>query len=63
MNEADTILSTKEVADMLGTSVATLVTWRQTKQGPKWFRVGSRLVRYLTSEVGAWLLEQQNRAH
>ena len=40
----------REVADMLGLSVATLRAWRHRGKGPRFLRLG-RSVRYLPSEL------------
>ena len=44
-------LTEREVADMLGLSVATLRAWRHRGKGPRFLRLG-RSVRYLPSDVG-----------
>jgi excisionase family DNA binding protein len=43
-------LTEREVADMLGLSVATLRAWRHRGKGPRFLRLG-RSVRYLASDV------------
>ena len=43
-------LTEREVADMLGLSVATLRAWRHRGKGPRFLRLG-RSVRYLPSDV------------
>ena len=43
-------LTEREVADMLGLSVATLRAWRHRGKGPRYLRLG-RSVRYLPSDV------------
>jgi predicted DNA-binding transcriptional regulator AlpA len=43
-------LTEREVADMLGLSVATLRAWRHRGWGPRFLRLG-RSVRYLPSDV------------
>jgi predicted DNA-binding transcriptional regulator AlpA len=43
-------LTEREVADMLGLSVATLRAWRHRGKGPRFLRLG-RAVRYLLSDV------------
>ncbi len=43
-------LTEREVADMLGLSVATLRAWRHRGKGPRFLRLG-RAVRYLPSDV------------
>jgi predicted DNA-binding transcriptional regulator AlpA len=43
-------LTEREVADVLGLSVATLRAWRHRGKGPRFLRLG-RSVRYLPSDV------------
>ena len=43
-------LTEREVADMLGLSVATLRAWRHRGKGPRFLRLG-RSVRYLPSDM------------
>lgn len=48
--DAARALTEREVADMLGLSVATLRAWRHRGKGPRFLRLG-RSVRYLPSDV------------
>jgi predicted DNA-binding transcriptional regulator AlpA len=51
MNESQTkAVTEREVADMLGLSVATLRAWRHRGQGPRFLRLG-RAVRYLPADL------------
>lgn len=43
-------LTEREVADLLGLSVATLRAWRHRGQGPRYLRLG-RAVRYLPADL------------
>jgi predicted DNA-binding transcriptional regulator AlpA len=43
-------LTEREVADLLGLSVATLRAWRHRGQGPRFLRLG-RAVRYLPADL------------
>jgi predicted DNA-binding transcriptional regulator AlpA len=55
MNESQTRARTeREVADMLGLSVATLRAWRHRGQGPRFLRLG-RAVRYLPADLEAFV--------
>ena len=47
-------LTEREVADMLGLSVATLRAWRHRGKGPRFLRLG-RSVRYLPSDVAGFV--------
>jgi len=50
MSDTTRALTEREVADMLGLSVATLRAWRHRGKGPRFLRLG-RSVRYLPSDV------------
>jgi predicted DNA-binding transcriptional regulator AlpA len=51
------LLTSKEVAAMLGISPTRLCVWRGDGQGPAWVKVG-RLVRYRLHDVQAWIAGQ-----
>ena len=50
MSESTRALTEREVAELLGLSVATLRAWRHRGKGPRFLRLG-RSVRYLPSDV------------
>ena len=50
MSDTTRALTEREVADMLGLSVATLRAWRHRGKGPRFLRLG-RSVRYLPADV------------
>ena len=50
MSEATRALTEREVAELLGLSVATLRAWRHRGKGPRFLRLG-RSVRYLPSDL------------
>ena len=49
-------LTEREVADLLGLSVATLRAWRHRGQGPRYLRMG-RAVRYLPADLETFVRE------
>ena len=49
-DQAPRALTEREVAELLGLSVATLRAWRHRAKGPRFLRLG-RSVRYLPSDV------------
>ena len=49
-------LTEREVAELLGLSVATLRAWRHRGKGPRFFRLG-RSVRYLPSDLADFVRE------
>ena len=52
------MVTTKELAELIGVPVATLNNWRSTGRGPRSFRLG-RSVKYLVADVAAWIKHQQ----
>jgi len=52
------LLNEREVATLLGVSVATTQRWRLFGEGPKFLKLGSKLgsaVKYRRQDVEAWL--------
>jgi excisionase family DNA binding protein len=52
--ENNELLSTEELAELLGVHPATLATWRHEGRGPKFVKVG-KVVRYRRGEIDAFL--------
>jgi predicted DNA-binding transcriptional regulator AlpA len=52
------LLSTGEVAEILGRPARTLRQWRYLGEGPRYLKVGAT-VRYRTRDVEAWLEAQE----
>jgi predicted DNA-binding transcriptional regulator AlpA len=57
----DELLDTRQVADLLGMSVAWVEIARHKGSGPAYVRVTPRCVRYRRSDVKAWLNERCHR--
>jgi len=55
-------LTEREVADLLGLSVATLRAWRHRGQGPRFLRLG-RAVRYLPADLEDFVRASAVDAH
>lgn len=51
------LLTDVEVADLLKINRKTLTNWRCLGKGPKFVRVGERMVRYRRSDIAAFLSE------
>lgn len=51
------LLSTEELADYLGVTVATLYEWRTKGKGPRAVRVGRNL-KFRPADVDRWLDQQ-----
>ena len=48
------LLTPSEAARLLRVSKATLATWRTQARGPKYRKLGERMVRYTAEDVLAW---------
>lgn len=59
---AQPVLTPKDLAAQLGVSTDTLKNWRAARTGPRWFRMGPRLIRYSAAEVDAWMASQADAA-
>lgn len=55
MPMSETLLTQAEVASALGVHVQTLGTWRRKGIGPRWQRMGEKLIRYTLSDVEEFL--------
>ena len=53
----DTLLTRREVAEILGFQANTLARWAWKKEGPPFIKVGTKSVRYRASELRAWVLD------
>ncbi len=51
------LLDEKEVSAILRVAVTTLRNWRALRQGPRYVKVGQRIVRYRRSDVADFLTE------
>jgi len=47
------LLTTREVASLLKVAPATLVDWRHSRQGPKYYKMG-REIRYKLTDIAEW---------
>lgn len=48
-------VNTKVAADLLGVSVRTLEDWRSKGIGPKFVKIGRKILRYEIAEINAFL--------
>lgn len=55
------LLTQAEAAKRLGVHVNTLGQWRKRGSGPKWYRIGPKLIRYDESDVERWIQEMKDR--
>ena len=55
IDNAPTLLSTEQAAELLGISHHTLEDWRWKRLGPPWIRVSRSCVRYDLARLLSWL--------
>lgn len=51
---ADVYLTTKELARRWNMAPQTLDSWRAKGKGPKWIKLGPKMVRYRLADVEVW---------
>lgn len=49
------LIDESEAAATLGCAITTLRNWRYTKQGPRFVKVGKRMVRYQRTDLAAFV--------
>lgn len=52
---ADDLLADTEAAAYLHVAVQTVRNWRWKRTGPKWSRIGQRIIRYRRSDLDAFI--------
>jgi excisionase family DNA binding protein len=57
-SENRSLLTPKQVAELLGLPEGTLAQWRSQRRGPLYIKLGGRLVRYRASDVEEWVARQ-----
>jgi predicted DNA-binding transcriptional regulator AlpA len=53
------LLKSKELAEIFGLHDTTLRIWRLQGEGPPYFKVGEKAVRYDEAKVREWLQERE----
>ena len=59
--DPDQLLTTLEVADLLGHAPITIRKWRGCGIGPPWIRTGIRSVRYRRVDLVSWLMARSSQ--
>jgi predicted DNA-binding transcriptional regulator AlpA len=54
------LISPQNVERKYGVSTADLARWRQAGQGPQYYRISARLVRYGTDDLEKWFRDPAN---
>lgn len=55
MKIKESLLTTQQVAEIIGISPDTIARYRRQGNGPKYLRLGNNLIRYRRSDVEEWL--------
>ena len=50
------LIDERETAALMGLAVGTLRNWRALKQGPRYLKIGKRMVRYRRTDVAAFIV-------
>jgi len=58
---AGRILRARELAQLIGVSTDTLCRWRRSGEGPRWQRIGPRLVGYPEAGILVGLERQRQK--
>jgi predicted DNA-binding transcriptional regulator AlpA len=53
--QGSAVFNEREMSRYIGVSIATLDRWRKAGEGPKWGRLGKKLIRYLKTHADAYL--------
>jgi phage terminase Nu1 subunit (DNA packaging protein) len=59
MTEQPEITDTNGIANLYGVTPRTVQPWRQEGTGPRWYRIGVRLVRYPLADAVAWMTDSE----
>lgn len=54
------LISPQNVKRQYGVSTADLARWRHTGEGPQYYRISPRLVRYGTDDLESWFNDPTN---
>jgi predicted DNA-binding transcriptional regulator AlpA len=59
---AGNLLTDVELADLLGASLQTVRNWRWRGEGPRYVKLGGRMVRYRPADVAAFIAGKADAA-
>ena len=54
----DSLLTSRDVSELLSVSPATLSRWRDRGDGPRWLELSAGIPRYRPEDVTIWLEER-----
>lgn len=54
-------ISTRAASRLTGVSVCTLETWRSRGGGPKFIKIGAKMIRYQRRSLLEWMARQERR--
>lgn len=60
-SETDPLLTERQAAEYINASPRSMQTWRRQGHGPRFCRLGSRMIRYRRSDLDAWVSGDANQ--
>ena len=57
MTNANTLYTPADVSKLINVPIGTLAYWRHAGHGPRFLRLGGRVIRYRKQDVAEWLSE------
>lgn len=55
------MLKPKSIAEKIGVTTQTLMSWRKKGTGPKWVKLSRYIIRYPEADFNSWLENEQNK--
>ena len=56
------MLKPKSIAEKIGVTTQTLMSWRKKGTGPKWVKLSRYIIRYPEADFNSWLENEQNKS-
>ena len=56
------MLKPKSIAEKIGVTTQTLMSWRKKGTGPKWIKLRRYIIRYPEEDFNSWLENEHNKS-
>jgi predicted DNA-binding transcriptional regulator AlpA len=56
------MLKPKSIAEKIGVTTQTLMSWRKKGTGPKWIKLSRYIIRYPEEDFNSWLENEHNKS-
>ena len=56
------MLKPKRIAEKIGVTTQTLMSWRKKGTGPKWVKLSRYIIRYQEADFNSWLENEHNKS-